>query len=69
MRGTVDRFDSSSGLGAITGADGVTYPFHATVIADGSRTIGVGTAVEFEVVAGHLGHWEAAAVSPSAAAS
>jgi cold shock CspA family protein len=65
VRGTVDRFDTASGLGEITGADGMTYPFHSTVIADGSRTIGVGTAVEFEVVAGHLGRWEAAAVVPA----
>jgi len=32
------------------------------VIADGSRTIAVGTAVEFEVTAGHLGRWEASEV-------
>jgi cold shock CspA family protein len=63
MRGTVDRFDPASGLGEITGADGETYPFHATVIADGTRTIGVGSAVEFSVIAGHLGRWEASAVT------
>jgi cold shock CspA family protein len=63
MHGTVDRFDTGSGLGEITGADGMTYPFHATVITDGTRTIAVGTAVEFEVIAGHLGRWEAAVVS------
>ncbi len=63
MRGTVDRFDAERGLGEITGADGATYPFHSTVIADGTRTIAVGTAVEFEVIPGHLGRWEAAAVS------
>ncbi|MDP9332957.1 MAG: cold shock domain-containing protein [Actinomycetota bacterium] len=60
--GTVARFDSERGLGEITGADGATYPFHSTVIADGSRTIAVGTAVEFEVVAGHLGRWEASEI-------
>ena len=65
MRGTVDRFDPARGLGEITGADGTTYPFHSTVIADGSRTIGIGAAVEFEVVAGHLGRWEAAAITPA----
>ena len=61
-RGTVARFDRERGLGEITGADGATYPFHSTVIADGSREVAVGTAVEFEVTAGHLGRWEAAAI-------
>jgi cold shock CspA family protein len=64
MHGTVARFDAASGLGEITGADGATYPFHATVITDGTRTIAVGTAVEFVVTAGHLGRWEATAVAP-----
>jgi len=65
MRGTVEQFDASTGLGRIIGADGATYPFHSTVIADGTRTIAVGAAVEFDVVPGHLGRWEAAAVSTS----
>jgi cold shock CspA family protein len=65
MRGTVDRFDPASGLGEIVGVDGATYPFHATVIADGTRMIGVGAAVDFEVIAGHLGRWEASAVGPA----
>jgi cold shock CspA family protein len=65
MRGTVDRFDTERGLGEIIGSDGTTYPFHATVIADGTRTIGVGAAVEFDVIPGHLGRWEAAAVVPA----
>ena len=56
------RFDAERGLGEITAADGATYPFHSTVIADGSRTIEIGTAVEFEVTAGHLGRWEASAI-------
>ena len=56
------RFDSERGLGEITGADGATYAFHSTAIADGSRAIAVGTAVEFDVTAGHLGRWEASAI-------
>ena len=60
--GTVARFDAERGLGEITAADGATYAFHSTAIADGSRTIAVGTAVEFEVAAGHLGRWEASEV-------
>jgi cold shock CspA family protein len=62
-RGTVASFDAATGLGEIAGADGATYPFHATVIADGSRRIEVGVAVEFDVIPGHLGRWEAAAIS------
>ena len=61
-QGTVARFDAERGLGEITAADGATYAFHSTVIADGSRTIAVGTAVEFEVIAGHRGRWEASEV-------
>jgi cold shock CspA family protein len=64
-RGRVDRFDAATGLGEIAGADGIFYPFHSTVIADGTRTIEVGAEVEFEVVPGHLGRWEAARVSPA----
>ena len=64
MRGTVTRFDEGRGAGEIAGRDGVAYPFHATVIADGSRTIANGVEVEFDVAAGHRGQWEAAAVRP-----
>ena len=64
MEGTVTAFDDPRGLGEVTAADGVTYPFHCTAIADGTRTITVGAAVRFEVVAGRLGRWEAAEVSP-----
>jgi cold shock CspA family protein len=65
MQGTVERFDAATGWGEIAGADGTTYPFHSTTIADGSRTIEDGADVEFDVVAGHLGRWEAAAVRPA----
>jgi len=59
-------FDAQRGLGEIAGDDGTTYPFHATVIADGTRAIAVGTGVEFDVVAGRLGRWEAARVRTAA---
>jgi CspA family cold shock protein len=59
MRGTVTAFDEARGLGEVTAPDGARYPFHCVAIADGTRTIAVGTAVEFEVVAGHRGTWEA----------
>jgi CspA family cold shock protein len=62
MRGTVEAFDDGVGLGTVRGADGAAYPFHCTQIADGSRSIAVGTTVCFEIEAGHLGRWEAAGI-------
>ena len=64
-RGTVSAFDEARGLGEVTAADTTVYPFHCTVIADGTRTIAVGAEVEFEVVPGPLGRWEAAAIKPA----
>jgi cold shock CspA family protein len=65
VTGVVVAFDERRGLGEIEGSDGTSYPFHCTRIADGSRTIAVKTAVEFEVVPGNLGTWEAAEITPS----
>ena len=65
MTGKVSAFDERGGLGEITADDASVYPFHCTVIADGTRTIEVGAAVEFDVVAGRLGRWEASAVTPA----
>lgn len=62
--GVVAAFDDPRGLGEVTAEDGTTYPFHCTAIADGSRTIAEGAAVRFEVVAGRMGRWEAARISP-----
>jgi cold shock CspA family protein len=64
LDGTVTEFDERRGLGTVRGEDGRDYPFHATAVADGSRTIPTGIEVTFEVVAGHLGRWEADAVTP-----
>lgn len=61
MRGRVVEFDDAKGYGTVEGDDGRFF-FHCTAIADGSRTIDPGTPVEFDVVAGHLGHYEAADV-------
>jgi cold shock CspA family protein len=58
----VSSFDDARGLGEVTGDDGTVYPFHCTAIADGSRTIEVGTVVIFDVVAGRMGRWEAGAL-------
>jgi hypothetical protein len=59
VTGTVTAFDGPRGLGEVTDASGRVYPFHCTEIADGSRTIPLGTAVEFVVIPGLLGRWEA----------
>ena len=64
MRGTVSAFDEHRGLGELDADDGATYPFHCTAIADGTRTIPTGVAVEFVVVAGPLGRVEATQVRP-----
>lgn len=64
VAGSVISFDDPRGLGEVTAEDGATYPFHCTAIADGSRTIGEGIAVHFEVVAGRMGRWEAGRIVP-----
>ena len=59
MNGTVTRFDDATGLGEIHAADdGRRIRFHCVGIADGTRTIAVGTAVEFELLP-KLGRYEA----------
>jgi cold shock CspA family protein len=64
MHGVVSEFDERRGLGTVTAADGTTYPFHATCIAGGTRTITTGAEVDFAVVPGNLGRWEAADLTP-----
>lgn len=56
--GRVIAFDERRGLGTVD-ADGRELSFHTTQIVDGSRSIRVGQTVEFEVVPGRLGDWEA----------
>jgi cold shock CspA family protein len=62
--GTVTDFDDDAGYGTIVDSAGVSWFFHCTAVADGSRTIAVGATVAFEVVPGRLGRWEAADVRP-----
>ena len=62
MRGTVVAFDEHAGLGTIQSEDSLEFLFHCTRLVDGSRRIEVGVEVRFEVVAGHLGKWEAAGI-------
>ncbi|MDQ1397150.1 MAG: cold shock protein [Acidimicrobiaceae bacterium] len=64
MKGTVVEFDEAKGFGAVRTDDGVELFFHCTQIAGGSRTIDPGTSVTFDVVAGHLGRYEAEAIRP-----
>jgi cold shock CspA family protein len=63
--GTVVEFDDDKGWGTVRDGDGVEHWFHCTAIADGSRTIDVGRAVTYEVVAGRRGRWEASGVRPT----
>ena len=63
MKGIVAEFDEAKGYGTVRTDDGCDLFFHCTQIADGSRTIPVAVNVEFEVVPGHNGRWEAAAVT------
>jgi cold shock CspA family protein len=63
LNGRVSQFDEAVGLGEVVADDGRRFPFHCTRIADGTRTIAVDTPVAFEVVAGHMGRWEASAVT------
>lgn len=58
LRGSVTAFDPDAGLGTVHGDDGIDYRFHCVEIADGTRTIDVGTAVEFRRIA-KLGTYEA----------
>ena len=71
-RGRVSEFDAAVGLGRVesggggagdAGDTGESYRFHCTQIADGSRSIEVGTEVSFSLVPGRLGQWEAAGVA------
>jgi cold shock CspA family protein len=62
MLGSVQAFDEQRGLGVIE-ADGVEYPFHCTALLDGTRTVEIGTDVEFEVRPGGSGRWEATQIA------
>ena len=64
MHGTVAAFDEHKGWGSVRTDEGRELFFHCTQIADGTRTIPVGVAVDFEMVPGHNGRWEAAAIRP-----
>jgi cold shock CspA family protein len=63
LTGEVIEFDQGKGYGTVRDDDGREYFFHCTQIADGSRSIAVDTPVTFDLVAGHLGRWEATAIA------
>ena len=67
MTGTVVAFDEHVGLGQVIGPDGAGFGFHCVAIADGSRSIEVGTVVSFGLAAGLHGRWEAVDVRPVSA--
>ena len=56
--GRVVAFNDAVGLGEVERGDGVRFPFHCIEIADGSRTIAVGTSVTFGLLC-KLGRYEA----------
>ena len=62
LSGQVVAFDEHRGLGEIRATSGERYPFHCTAIADGTRTIAGDARVEFALVPGPVGAFEAGAV-------
>ncbi len=65
MIGTVATFDPDVGLGTIApAAGGTALAFHCIAIADGSRHIEPGTAVEYDLIP-KLGHYEAWVIRPA----
>jgi cold shock CspA family protein len=67
--GRVRAFDKARGLGTVVDDDGVEFDFHATAIADGSRSIEVHAAVMFVIAPAHRGRYEARSLVPLPAAT
>ena len=63
MNGVVVAFDAAAGLGSVASPDGARYVFHCVEIADGSRSIDVGTEVSFRPLR-KLGAVEARCLRP-----
>lgn len=61
--GRIVEFDAHVGLGHVETDDGKRYLFHCAEIADGSRTIEMGTTVKFDLRL-KLGSPEAFALRP-----
>jgi CspA family cold shock protein len=62
LTGRVVEFDERRGLGAVESSNGARYDFHCTAIADGTRTIASNARVEFTLVPGPVGRFEAGAI-------
>jgi len=60
----VASFDEAAGHGTIAVADGDDLFFHCSSIADGSRSIAVGTEVTCHVSPGHMGRFEGYDIRP-----
>jgi len=67
IHGVVTTFDEIKGEGQITADDGGTFYFHCVAIADGSRSIAVGTSVVAQRRVGLIGRDEAVAIQPKGA--
>ena len=63
-RGTVIEFNEYVGLGEVEGGTGARYLFHCVEIADGTRTIEIGTEVDFDLLR-KFGRDEAAKLRPA----
>jgi cold shock CspA family protein len=59
LRGRVEAFDDHRGDGQVRSDRGEALYFHCVNIADGSRSIALGTLVAARRSVGHLGHDEA----------
>ena len=65
LHGMVTNFDEARGVGEIRMDDSTAiFPFHCVSIADGSRTIAVGTSVTFDALL-KLGRREAGQIRPT----
>jgi cold shock CspA family protein len=64
-RGVVASFDDHEGSGTVADAgSSAAWSFHCTRIADGSRTVAVGTVVTYRIEPGPYG-FEAVAIAPT----
>jgi cold shock CspA family protein len=63
MWGMVASFNDEKGYGEIVADDNRSYFFHCTQLADGTRTIPVGTPVTFQLKPWHRGEFEAIGIA------
>jgi len=63
-QGTIVAFDRDRGRGEVE-TEHERLGFHATKIADGSRSMAIGALVEFDRAPGHRGRWEAVNLRPA----